>query len=130
MTVKIGQLRLFAARRRGLRSGRQLPWVAYIWVYILGVRLPVKIGVDIIAFVVSGLVLLNNQGVSVGVRVVAHARYLPRNFHSWAATGDLEATVRYLLSNIQIGAGRSDGGKLVSKVTVGRLEPCGHLHPG
>lgn len=95
-----------------------------------GFRLAIEFRVQIGAPLGLGLVFFHRNPMGVGPGVLPNARHLPGDFTARLATRNLEAVAGDFLGDVQVRSGRADGGKLVAKVAVQRLEPPWQLHPG
>lgn len=87
-------------------------------------------GVEIAALLGFRFLHFDRAAVRVGLGIVTDTRHLPGNLRSGLAASDLETIPGYFFCNVEIGAGRSDGGQLIAEILVQRFKIAGELDRG
>jgi hypothetical protein len=88
----------WAKQARSWRSIRSLSFRDVL----LGVE---QLGMEVGPALLTGLDLLHNHAMRLGVGVVTYSGDLPGDFHARFASGDLETIAAYLLCDVEIGSG-------------------------
>src|SRR6266478_3705067 len=83
----------------------------------------IQLRMDVVAALDRKLFLLDHERMRFGEGILAHSGHLPGYLHSRLASCDDEAAALNFLRDVEVRAGRADGGELVAKVLVQDLEP-------